>query len=198
MRKYLLSFVLLLITLFGFSVNDLAFTESLSAVATSVPKTAATTVIVVDVIDAIDDAAVTVTWSSVAVLVPGAVITNDTLNGLAVTTTNTNVTPITTGPLSVDADGVITLAANTPAGTYTVTYTIAASGGCSAFSTTATITITAAPAATISYAGNPYCQNAGTATVTRTGTAGGTYSAAPAGLRPAAVLSGCACAIWFT
>src|SRR5258705_2291518 len=37
-------------------------------------------------------------------------------------------------------------------------------------------------AATISYAGSPYCSNAGTATVTRTGTAGGTYSAAPAGL----------------
>ena len=30
---------------------------------------------------------------------------------------------------------------------------------------------------------SPYCSNAGTATVTRTGTAGGTYSAAPAGLR---------------
>ena len=41
---------------------------------------------------------------------------------------------------------------------------------------------TALPAATINYAGSPYCSNGGTATVTRTGTAGGTYTAAPAGL----------------
>jgi hypothetical protein len=39
-----------------------------------------------------------------------------------VTTNNTNVTP--TGPISVDADGNVTIAANTPAETYTVTYTI--------------------------------------------------------------------------
>jgi hypothetical protein len=32
----------------------------------------------------------------------GSVIGNDTLNGVAVTTTNTNVTPITTGPILVD------------------------------------------------------------------------------------------------
>ncbi|MBK8522612.1 MAG: T9SS type A sorting domain-containing protein [Chitinophagaceae bacterium] len=77
--------------------------------------------------------------------------------------------------------GAVTLGTSTP-GTYTVSYTIAASGGCATFTTTTTITITALPAATISYAGNPYCSNAGTATVTRTGTAGGTYTAAPAGL----------------
>ena len=34
----------------------------------------------------------------------------------------------------------------------------------------------------IFYAGTPYCSNAGTANVTRFGTAGGTYSASPAGL----------------
>ncbi|MFV8351851.1 beta strand repeat-containing protein, partial [Flavobacterium sp. XS2P14] len=54
----------------------------------------------------------------------GSVIGNDTLNGVAVTTTNTNVTPITTGPILVDADGNVTIAANTPTGPYTVTYTI--------------------------------------------------------------------------
>ena len=37
------------------------------------------------------------------------------------------------------------------------------------------------PDATISYTGSPYCSSAGTATVTLTGTRGGTYSA-PAGL----------------
>jgi hypothetical protein len=79
------------------------------------------------------------------------------------------------------ATGDVNLATST-AGTYTVTYTIAAGGGCPVVTATTTITITTLPAATISYAGSPYCQNAGTATVTRTGTAGGTYSAAPAGL----------------
>jgi hypothetical protein len=29
-------------------------------------------------------------------------------------TTNTNVTPLTTGPLSIDANGIVTVAANTP------------------------------------------------------------------------------------
>jgi hypothetical protein len=38
-------------------------------------------------------------------------IGNDTLNGLAVTTNNTDVTPITTGPILVDADGNVTIAA---------------------------------------------------------------------------------------
>jgi hypothetical protein len=35
--------------------------------------------------------------------------------------TNTNVTPLTTGPLSIDANGIVT-AANTPSGTYSITY----------------------------------------------------------------------------
>jgi hypothetical protein len=37
---------------------------------------------------------------------------------------NTDVTPITNGPLSVDANGDLTVAANTPSGTLLVTYTI--------------------------------------------------------------------------
>jgi hypothetical protein len=47
-------------------------------------------------------------------------LTNDTLNGVAATTINTNVTPLTTGPLSIDADGIVTVAANTPSGTYAI------------------------------------------------------------------------------
>ncbi|QQS72082.1 MAG: hypothetical protein IPP95_13000 [Flavobacteriales bacterium] len=68
------------------------------------------------------------------------------------------------------------------AGSYTVTYSIAAGGGCSALSTTASVVIGTAPSATISYAGSPYCTSGGTATVTRTGSTGGTYSATPSGL----------------
>ena len=84
--------------------------------------------------------------------------------------------------LSINAaTGAVNLATST-AGTYTVTYTIAAGGGCGAVTATTTITINTLAAATISYAGNPFCQPGGIATVTRTGTAGGTYSATPAGL----------------
>ena len=73
------------------------------------------------------------------------------------------------------ATGAVDLGASTP-GTYTVTYTIAASGVCPQFDFTTPITVTEAPAATIAYTGSPYCADFGTATVIRTGTAGGTYS----------------------
>ena len=66
--------------------------------------------------------------------------------------------------------GAITPNANTP-NIYTVTYTIAASGGCSVFSTTTTVKITNAPTAIISYSGNPFCKSVTTAqSVTITGT----------------------------
>ena len=77
--------------------------------------------------------------------------------------------------LSLAADGTITPSTST-AGTYKVTYTVAASGGCAVYTTTATVTITAAPSATIAYGASPYCSNGGTGTVTRTGTPGGTYT----------------------
>ena len=73
--------------------------------------------------------------------------------------------------------GDIDLATSTP-GTYTITYSFTV-GACSNTATTS-ITITALPTATISYAGSPYCAT-GTATVTQTGTAGGTFTA-PAGV----------------
>ncbi|WP_158980750.1 Ig-like domain-containing protein, partial [Flavobacterium sp. I-STPP5a] len=77
----------------------------------------------------------------------GSVLGNDTLNGVAVTTTNTNVTPITTGPILVDANGNVTIAANTPTGPYTVTYTICESDTTTGVNvspsncTTATVTV---------------------------------------------------------
>src|SRR5690606_41145391 len=84
----------------------------------------------------------------------------------------------TTGLSINSTTGAINIGASTP-GTYTVTYSIAASGPCSAFSTTTDVTISPAPSATISYAGSPYCSNAGTASVTLTGTTGGTFSSTP-------------------
>jgi|GEM_PF-3327710 len=78
-----------------------------------------------------------------------------------------------TAGLSINSTtGAINLAASTP-GTYTVTYNFSANG-CNN-STTTQVVINAAPTATISYAGGPFCP-VGTVSVTRTGTAGGTYT----------------------
>ncbi|MEJ7627140.1 MAG: DUF2341 domain-containing protein [Ferruginibacter sp.] len=89
---------------------------------------------------------------------------------------STDGTFTSTAGLTINAaTGAITLGTST-AGTYTVTYTIATTGGCSIFTTTAIITVTADPSASISYSGSPYCNTTGTASVTRTGTPGGTYS----------------------
>ena len=77
--------------------------------------------------------------------------------------------------------GAITPSTSTP-GTYTVTYTTATSGGCAAFSTTSSVTITPIPNATINYGGSPFCASLTSAqSVTLTGTTGGSFSA-PAGL----------------
>ena len=78
-------------------------------------------------------------------------------------------------------NGVITLGTSAP-GTYTVTYTVAATGGCAQFQTTATVTIINSPAATISYTGSPFCTSGSAVSVTRTGTSGGTYTSSPVGL----------------
>ncbi|WP_201296311.1 Ig-like domain-containing protein, partial [Flavobacterium sp. 9R] len=71
----------------------------------------------------------------------GNVLSNDTLNGAAVSTTNTDVTPITTGPLSIDADGNLTVAPNTPSGTYTITYELCEVGATPANCDTAIATV---------------------------------------------------------
>jgi gliding motility-associated-like protein len=71
----------------------------------------------------------------------GNVLSNDTLNGAAVTTTNTDVTPVTSGPLSIDADGTLTVAPNTPSGTYTITYKLCEVGATPANCDTAIATV---------------------------------------------------------
>ncbi|NDA99332.1 MAG: hypothetical protein EBY31_09050 [Flavobacteriia bacterium] len=72
--------------------------------------------------------------------------------------------------------GEITPSTST-AGLYIVSYTIAASGGCSEVTTTASVTITAAPSAAISYTGSPFCKTLTTGqAVSQTGTTGGTYT----------------------
>ncbi|MBK9538744.1 MAG: hypothetical protein IPO12_08390 [Flavobacteriales bacterium] len=107
-------------------------------------------------------------------------------------TSASNVSPTRTGAsggtysaspagLSIVSNGNVTPSTSTP-GTYTVTYTVPATGGCAQFQTTATVTIITSPSATISYAGSPFCTSSGAVSVTRTGTAGGSYTSSPAGL----------------
>ena len=84
-----------------------------------------------------------------------------------------------TAGLTIDAaTGVITLSSSTP-GTYTVTNSIVASGGCAATSATTQVTITAAPVAAFSYGTtSTYCVS-GTANPTvalGTGATAGTFS----------------------
>ena len=83
-----------------------------------------TTIVVSNPIDAIADVFPTQTPGTTVPTTVGDVTANDTLNGVAVTVANTDVTPITTGPLSIDAAGSLTLAPNTPSGSYPITYTI--------------------------------------------------------------------------
>ncbi len=78
----------------------------------------------------------------------------------------------TSGLVISSSTGAINLATST-AGTYTVTYTFT-NGTCSN-TTTTSVTINPLPVASIAYAGTPYCAT-GTASVTQTGVAGGSYS----------------------
>ncbi len=72
---------------------------------------------------------------------------------------------------------------NSAAGTYTVTNTIAASGGCPVATSTATITIIATPAANFSYIGSPYCSAGLNPSPTfSNGGIAGTFTATPVGL----------------
>ncbi len=78
--------------------------------------------------------------------------------------------------------GVINPSTST-AGTYTVTYTIAAASGCPAVTATAVVEVNLIATANINYAGSPYCMDVTSPqAVTFTGSAGGTYTSTPAGL----------------
>ncbi|WP_181142843.1 hypothetical protein, partial [Flavobacterium columnare] len=76
----------------------------------------------------------------------GSVLANngngfDTLNGVAVTTANTDVTPVTTGSIRIDVDGNVTIQPGTPSGTYTIPYTICETGATPVNCKTANITV---------------------------------------------------------
>ncbi len=89
-----------------------------------------TVTVVVDpganVIDAVDDDFSGAPIDGVAggVVANSNVLDNDTLNGVAVDPADVTLTSTPTGPLTVNADGTVSVAPNTAAGTYTIEYTI--------------------------------------------------------------------------
>src|SRR5690606_24700800 len=70
----------------------------------------------------------------------------------------------------------------TVAGAATGNYQVAVTNACGTANATVAVVVSAGSSATIAYSGSPYCTNGGTASVTRTGSTGGSYSATPAGL----------------
>ncbi|WP_176699288.1 hypothetical protein, partial [Flavobacterium crassostreae] len=107
-------------------------------------SSATVTVEVVGKLIAVDDSFGTplVPLASSNTAVPaGSVLLGDTLNGVAVTSATTDVTPVTTGNILIDVDGNVTIAANTPTGSYPVTYTICESGVSPANCSSATVTV---------------------------------------------------------
>ena len=98
---------------------------------------------------------------------PGGARTNIAGATSATLTPATNTAPFNTaGMYYVYRNAALSSTNNTGFATYVATHE----------SNAATITIVAAPAATISYTASPYCSSAGSASVTQTGTSGGTYS----------------------
>lgn len=78
--------------------------------------------------------------------------------------------------------GMISLS-NSSAGSYIITNTIPAAGGCPAVSASANIDITTPPVASFSYTGSPYCQDMGTVyPVFAINGTSGVFSASPSGL----------------
>ncbi|MEG3790167.1 Ig-like domain-containing protein [Lysobacter sp. CCNWLW3] len=97
-------------------------------------------------INAVDDPVATPVNGSTGGTAVVNVLGNDTLNGGAATTSNVTLAPVTSGPLTVNADGTVDVAPNTPAGTYTVTYQICEVLNPSNCDTaTVTVTVNAAP-----------------------------------------------------
>ncbi|MGN6420766.1 MAG: gliding motility-associated C-terminal domain-containing protein, partial [Pseudobacter sp.] len=79
--------------------------------------------------------------------------------------------------LNIDANSGTITPSNSTAGTYTITYTIPAAGGCPVFTTSATVVVNGTPTATISYPGSPYCNGiTQLQPVTATGNTGGVFT----------------------
>ncbi|MBS1918910.1 MAG: HYR domain-containing protein, partial [Bacteroidetes bacterium] len=108
-----------------------------------------------------------------------APITGNTTVCVGSTTQLSDITPggvwISSNPsrASVSSTGLVT-ANSAIGGGVTITYRV--TNACGTGSTSRFVTINSRPFALIFYVSSPYCQNGGTATVTRIGQSGGTYS----------------------
>lgn len=102
-------------------------------------------------------------------------------------TLNLSATATGTAPLTYAWTGTGTFSPNAASASPSVSgaasgnYNITVSNGCGSTNVNVPVTVTTPPAATITYLGNPYCQS-GSATARITGSLGGVFSAAPAGL----------------
>ncbi|MRG45471.1 PKD domain-containing protein [Chitinophaga sp. SYP-B3965] len=105
-----------------------------------------------------------------------AILCNAGNSPVAVTQTGTpgGTYSVTPAGLTIDAATGEINPTGATAGVYTIRYTIPGSGGCTNYVVTATVTINSTPTATITYP--PLCTADAATNVTRTGTAGGTYS----------------------
>ncbi len=128
-------------------------------------------------------ASVTITAAPVAVFSYGTTsaycVSGTTSPAVVLGTGATAGTFSSTAGLTINATtGAITLSSSTP-GTYTVTNTVAAAGGCAAATATTSVTITAAPIAAFSYGTtSTYCVSGTTvpAVTLGTGATAGTFS----------------------
>ncbi|RYY38954.1 MAG: T9SS type A sorting domain-containing protein [Chitinophagaceae bacterium] len=102
-----------------------------------------------------------------------AVIRNGAGGGIYAVTPSGLVIDSTTGTISTNSSAP---------GTYTVTYTVAATGDCASFNNSTQVTISAPPSAAITYGTNAYCTNVDSVQVQLTGTPGGSFSLSWGGL----------------
>ncbi len=85
----------------------------------------------VPVVDAVNDAVVSITSTTSAQAVPGSVLAGDTIGGIAATTSNVTVQPAitvtggaTTSGWTIDAAGIVTAPASVAPGSYSINYQI--------------------------------------------------------------------------
>ena len=137
----------------------------------------------------INNSPCTASTSTVAITVTALPIATFSYTGTPYCSNGSNPTPTysgggsagtfssTTGLVFVSmATGQVNLTTSA-AGTYTVTNTKAATGGCGVVTASNTITITTLPTAAISYSGTPFCSSLSLPqSVTLTGSTGGTYT----------------------
>ncbi len=139
---------------------------------------------------------VTVNATPTAIISYPDLCTSDAVAAVRLTGSPGGVYSSTAG-LSINATtGTVNPGTSTP-GTYSVTYTIASSAPCPGYVATTSLTITQAPAATISYPSAILCNVIATPTtpnppvaVIQTGDGGGTYSIIPATGLPIDVATG--------